>query len=216
MAHEWLDPKRVADWLSVDEGDDHVAIATAATAAYVERFREDVDFPTRRSHLSSTTSCKRASSWQRCSTSNATHRAGSPATAKSGTVALRPATAAPTSFGFRSSIDGSGFETRGPHEYRAARARRRRRNARRARHHPRPGTPARSIRSPWACSSGCRRSSAAPWARAPTRCRSMSCRGSPWSTPTSSTRSTRWPTSARPRSTSPPTRRSISEARRKR
>lgn len=44
LAHEWLDPKRVADWLSVDEADAHVAIATAATAAYVERFREDVDF----------------------------------------------------------------------------------------------------------------------------------------------------------------------------
>jgi hypothetical protein len=44
LAHEWLDPKRVADWLSVDQADEHVAIATAATAAYVERFREDVDF----------------------------------------------------------------------------------------------------------------------------------------------------------------------------
>lgn len=44
VAHEWLDPARVADWLSVPVSDPHVAIAAGATAAYVERMRDDVDF----------------------------------------------------------------------------------------------------------------------------------------------------------------------------
>ena len=42
----WLDPVRVADWLSVAYPDAHVDAVTVACAAYVERMRAELDFTT--------------------------------------------------------------------------------------------------------------------------------------------------------------------------
>jgi hypothetical protein len=43
---KWLDPERVAGYLSVDYPDDHVDVVTNACAAYVERIRAELDFAT--------------------------------------------------------------------------------------------------------------------------------------------------------------------------
>ena len=41
---KWLDPERVAAWLSTDYPDEHVDTVANACAAYVERMRAELDF----------------------------------------------------------------------------------------------------------------------------------------------------------------------------